>query len=115
MASSRILSTLQVSSCPPMTQFHAAFYLLNIEPSEIYHNNNGVVKGKVLAGLAYYLYCYDLFDVLERSGYRLWIKGVYVGAIAFSNDDLLLAPSFSALQEMIKITDNYWGPTAKAN
>ena len=35
MASSRILSTLQVSSCPPMTQFHSAFYLLNIEPSEI--------------------------------------------------------------------------------
>ena len=35
MASSRILSTLQVSSCLQMTQFHSAFYLLNIEPSEI--------------------------------------------------------------------------------
>ena len=35
MASSRILSTLQVSLCPQMTQFHSAFYLLNIEPSEI--------------------------------------------------------------------------------
>ena len=32
---------------------------------------------------------------------------MYVGVVGFSDDDLLLAPSFSALQEMIKITNSY--------
>ena len=68
---------------------------------------NGVRQGKVLAGFAYCLYCRDLFDILEKSWFGLRIKGVYAGVVGFSDEDLLLAPSFTALQEMIKLTDEY--------
>ena len=63
----------------------------NNERSETFYIKNGVGQGKVLAGFTYCLYCYDLFDILEKSGYGLRIKGVYVGVVGFSDDDLLLS------------------------
>ena len=61
----------------------------------------------MLAGFAYCLYCHDLFGALEKSGFGLRIKGEFAGLIGFSDDDILLAPSALALQEMINITKKY--------
>ena len=76
-------------------------------PSQSFLIKNGIGKGKVMAGFTYFLYCRDLLDILENSGYGLRIKGLFAGAVWFSDDDLLLAPTVSTLQEMIKIMDKF--------
>ena len=69
--------------------------------------SNGVGQGKILAGFAYCFYCYDLTDNLKNSGYGCTINDVYAGIAGYSDDDLLLAPSISALQGMLKIAEDY--------
>jgi hypothetical protein len=79
----------------------------NSEVSSSFTVSNGVGQGKILAGFAYCFYCYDLFCQLESSGYGCTINGVYCGAFGYSDDDILLAPSISALRAMLKIAEDY--------
>ena len=69
--------------------------------------SNGVGQGKILAGFSYCFYCYDLADNLKSSGYGCTINGVYAGIAGYSDDDIMLAPSISALQGMLKIAEEY--------
>ena len=77
------------------------------EVSSSFAIKNGVGQGKILAGFAYCYYCYDLFVLLEKSGFGCKINGNYAGAFGFSDDDIFLAPSIFALQEMLKIAEHF--------
>ena len=79
----------------------------NNETSASFAVSNGVGQGKILAGFAYCFYCYDLFEQLKNSGYGCTIQGVYAGIFGYSDDDLLLAPSISALQGMLQIAESF--------
>ena len=79
----------------------------NTEVSISFVITNGVGQGKILAGFAYCFYCYDFFHLLERSGLGCTIDGTYSGAYGYSDDDLLLAPTISALKGMLQISENY--------
>ena len=79
----------------------------NSEISSSFTVSNGVGQGKILAGFAYCFYCYDFFCQLEISGFGCTINGVYGGAYGYSDDDILLAPSISALRAMLKIAEDY--------
>jgi hypothetical protein len=70
--------------------------------------SNGVGQGKILAGFAYCFYCHEFFEILKNSGYGCYINGVYAGVYGYSDDDLLLAPSHSALAAMIKLAEAYF-------
>ena len=52
---------------------------------------------KILAMFAYCFYSYDLIDNLMNNGYGYAINAGYL------DDDIMWAPSFSALQGMLKI------------
>ena len=82
----------------------------NNELSSSFAIGNGVGQGKILAGFAYCFYCYDLFELLKNSGYGCTIQGEYAGIFGYSDDDILLAPSISALQGMLNISESM--PTA---
>ena len=77
------------------------------EVSSSFSIRNGVGQGKILAGFAYCFYCFNLFDLLQKSGYGCKINDVYAGAFGFSDDDIFLAPSISSLQQMLKIAESY--------
>ena len=79
----------------------------NNELSSSFAIGNGVGQGKILAGFAYCFYCYDLFELLKNSGYGCTIQGEYAGIFGYSDDDILLAPSISALQGMLNISESY--------
>ena len=79
----------------------------NSEVSSSFTITNGVGQGKILAGFAYCFYCHDFFVQLERSGLGCTINGTYAGAYGYSDDDLLLAPTISALRGMLKISEEY--------
>ena len=49
----------------------------------------------------------NLFEILRRSKYGCWVNGEYYGILGYSDDNLILAPSLNALQEMLKICEEY--------
>ena len=78
------------------------------EVSASFTVSNGVGQGKILAGFAYCFYCYEFFDILKNSGYGCYVNYVYAGVYGYSDDDILLAPTQSALEEMIKLAEIYF-------
>ena len=80
----------------------------NSEISSSFNIRNGVGQGKILAGFLYCFYCFQFFKILEISGYGCFIKDVYAGVFGYSDDDILLAPSLSALKSMISIAESYF-------
>ena len=73
----------------------------------MFNLSNGVRQGGVISALLYCFYCNDLFDMLRKSGYGCWLNGNFHGIFGYSDDNLLLAPSVFALQEMLRICERY--------
>ena len=63
--------------------------------------SNGGGQGKIPAGYAYFFYCCELFDLLEKSGYGCRINGIYAGIFGYSDEDFILSPTTSGLQGML--------------
>ena len=79
----------------------------NGEFSETFSVKNGCGQGKVLAGIAYCLYCEELFTILRRRRSGCWVQGYFRGIVGYSDDNWLLAPSLEALQDMISTCEEY--------
>ena len=77
--------------------------------SSIFSMTNGVRQGAILSGFAYCFYVNNLFSELRRNKSGCWVRGTYLGILGYSDDSLLLAPSIGALQEMLKICEEYAG------
>ena len=73
------------------------------ELSSLVTMTNGVRQGAVLYAIAYCFYCEDLFTLLKNRRTGCWILNNYHGIFGYSDDNWLLAPSISALQDMLKI------------
>ena len=83
----------------------------NVRWNGVYSSNfsvkNGCGQGKVLAALAYCLYCEELFATLRRRHSGCWVMGRYMGMVGYSDDNWILAPSLSALQDILKTCEEY--------
>ena len=79
----------------------------NGELSSSFPVRNGCGQGKVLAALAYCLYCEDLFKILRKRRSGCWVMGKFMGIFGYSDDNWLLAPSLAALQDMLKTCQEY--------
>ena len=75
--------------------------------SSMFTLRNGVRQGGVLSAILYCLYVDGLFKELRKSGYGCWVNGNYHGIFGYSDDNMLLAPSKYAIQEMLKICEQY--------
>ena len=75
--------------------------------SGIFSMKNGVRQGAVLSAIFYCIYMNDLFKHLRKSRFGCWINGDFFGILGYSDDNLLLAPSIHALQEMVNICEKY--------
>ena len=73
----------------------------NGESSESFTVKNGCGQGKVLAAIAYCMYCEELFQTLRRKRSGCWVLGKYRGIFGYSDDNWLIAPSIPALQDML--------------
>ena len=79
----------------------------NGEKSSNFSVRNGCGQGKVLAALAYCLYCEELFDTLRRRHSGCWVGGYYRGIFGYSDDNWVLAPSLSALQDILRTCEEF--------
>ena len=73
----------------------------NGEMSSIFRRHNGV------SALAYCFYCEELFSLLESRRSGCWVNGFFLGLLGYSDDNICLAPSLNALQDMLKTCQDY--------
>ena len=79
----------------------------NGQVSTFFSMHNGVRQGAILSAIAYCFYCQELFTLLERNRSGCWINGNYMGLLGYSDDNVCLAPSLKALQDMLKICEDF--------
>ena len=73
------------------------------EQSDCFKISNGVKQGGVISLLLFSCYIENLFTQLQQSGLGCHVGCSYVGAFGYTDDIVLLAPSFA----MFKTDDIY--------
>jgi hypothetical protein len=66
-----------------------------------------VRQGAILSGIVYCFYTNDLFTILRRNKTGCWVNNIFMGIFGYSDDNLLVAPSLDALQEMLQTCEQY--------
>ena len=79
----------------------------NGEISSLFTMHNGVRQGAVLSALAYCFYCEELFTLLEQRRSGCWVNGFFLGLLGYSDDNICLAPSLNALQDMLRTCQDF--------
>ena len=68
---------------------------------------NGVKQGAVLSPILFCVYIDDLLLLLTKAGVGCYIGFHFVGALAYADDIVLVAPSASALRTLLATCDDY--------
>ena len=53
------------------------------------------------------MYIDELFNQLKLSGYGCYVGNVYMGAIGYGDDCMLLSPTITSMTHQLKICENY--------
>ena len=75
--------------------------------SEKFRISNGTRQGSVLSPTLFAVYLDDLLVELRNHGLGCHMAGLWVGAVAFADDLLLMAPSRAAMAKMLEICEQY--------
>ena len=75
--------------------------------SDSFKVSNGVRQGSVLSPVLFSVYLDGFLEELGNSGVGCQWGCLFVGAICYADDIVLLAPCPSALRIMLKICDKY--------
>ena len=77
------------------------------EISSIFTMKNDLRQGAVFSAIAHCYYVESFFKILKKKKFGCWINGVFLGLFGYSDDNLALALSISALSDMIKTIADY--------
>ena len=69
--------------------------------------SNGVRQGAVSSAILFAVYIDKLLVILRKSGFGCHIHGVFLGALIFADDIMLLSASLSGLQTMVDICQEF--------
>ena len=75
--------------------------------SESFIASNGVKQGGVLSPVLFCIYMDELLARLSRAGFGCYIGGTFVGALAYADDVVLIAPTPYAMRGMLCICDQF--------
>jgi len=73
--------------------------------SAVFLIKNGVKQGGVISPVLFCIYIDKLLDQLRTSGSGCFIGKVFLGALAYADDIVLVAPTHRAMQNMLAICD----------
>ena len=73
----------------------------------VFSCKNGVKQDGVLSPVMFCVYIDDLLMRLARVGVGCFIGRKFVGALAYADDIVLVAPTASALRKMLVVCDEY--------
>ena len=79
----------------------------NTRKSDTFHIYNGTRQGSVLSPALFSVYVQDLLDELQNLGVGCYICNTFLGAIAWADDFLLLAPNRAAMQQMLDLAADF--------
>ena len=77
------------------------------QKSEIFMISNGTRQGSVLSPTLFAVYLDNLLLELRSYGLGCHMAGLWVGAVGFADDLLLMAPSRSAMAKMLQVCEQY--------
>ena len=75
--------------------------------SDSFNVTNGVRQGGVLSPLLFSVFVDELLEKLKKKGIGCHIDHLFTGALGYADDIILVCPSVTAMNEMIKICENY--------
>jgi hypothetical protein len=75
--------------------------------SSCFDVSNGVKQGGVSSPIYFCIYIDSLLSRLAKSGVGCYVGFMFVGAIAYADDIVLVAPTASAMRKMLVICDDF--------
>ena len=77
------------------------------ERSSLFGIVNGTRQGSVLSPYFFGVYVNELLQMLRKSGVGCYVGGMFLGAMGYADDIILLAPCRSAMAQMIDICADF--------
>ena len=68
---------------------------------------NGVRQGAISSAILFAVYIDEILVILRNSGFGCTIHGVFLGAMVFADDIILLSGTISGLQTMVDLCDQF--------
>jgi hypothetical protein len=111
----KLVRLLLIKNLPPIViRFMLQMYLFHFTQiawngilSKRFRVSNGVRQGAILSPILFCVYFDVLLDNLSLSGIGCHIGLFFVGALAYADDLVLLAPSANAMRSMLHVCDVY--------
>ena len=75
--------------------------------SDIFPIRNGTRQGSIASPVFWAVYCDLLIKELRKLGIGAYVAGVFMGASAYADDLVLVAPTRHAMQRMLTVCENY--------
>ena len=69
--------------------------------------SNSTRQGSVISPAIWCVYTEDLIKDIRRLGLGCRLQDVFLGIMVYADDVILLSPSRSGLQEMLKVTEKF--------
>ena len=73
----------------------------------LFQLSNSTRQGSVISPAIWCVYCEALISEVRTQGLGCRMYDIFVGITVYADDVILLAPSRSALQEMLEVTDKF--------
>ena len=77
------------------------------EDSELFTLTNGTRQGSVLSPALWCIYLDGLLIELRNKKLGCYVAGLWMGACAYADDLICLAPTRLVLQQMMDVCENY--------
>jgi hypothetical protein len=112
---SKLFGLLIKRKLPPVIiRVIANFYLGNFVRigwrgvfSDYFLATNGVKQGGVLSPVLFCVYIDDMLLALSKVGVGCYIGNIFVGALAYADDIVIIAPSICAMRKLLNVCDTY--------